>query len=385
MAPSRTIALASILALSMTACTGETQAPSESAGGGLVPPATSSTATSSRESAASATRDSTRAETFKILSALGSLRGIGQHGDDADTVSPNGQCRHGIEVFVPDRFGDSHSYEREVFYDPGCRRLARDTVRVNASTGSNSETVAATSKSYSPRGVLVSTRTTNSTILNATLDANGFPELHDGFVRASANVLSTPAQGTVQLSDDEIVVSPGISASFCTDSAGYNAVGSATLNETFGWQSGIASGTFVTNADGSLTWSGTLDSTVSSAAIGGLSIAAGAPNTICPITVPAFTLTGGIATGGKSSTLSLTERHGVLVRASIGQTTAAGDFNLTASTNKDVWYVNPGYISGTITDGGKTVATFSVNAFGDGTLTRSNGTSFAVIDWSVIV
>jgi hypothetical protein len=301
--------------------------------------------------------------------------------------SPSGACSNGVEFFAPDKNGDAHSTETQVFYDAACTQLARDTVRIVTPTGSSSETVARTESLYAPNNATpIATRTATETLTNATFDANGFPLVANGFDRTDMSALSIAGSKTID-SDGELVMLPatGGGNAFCGDSAGFNATGFAKLGETFGWQGVRSNGMRVVNGDGSVTWTSTHAGTTFKGAIGSLSIGVGSANTTCPIATPAFTLAGGTSTGTFSIPVSATYLHSVLVSLTIANATLANGNTLNVTTNPSAGPASNQYVTGVVSNASGQVATFGVDAFGDGTLTvTSTGAQFVITDWHVV-
>jgi hypothetical protein len=290
------------------------------------------------------------------------------------------------EFFSPDKNGDPNSTEQQYFYDTSCTQPARDVVRVWTSTGTSSETVNRTAKIYAlGNATAIATRT--DAIKNATFDQYGFAIPADGFARANDGTLQYSGTNAIA-SDDELVVSPtsGNSESFCGDSAGYNVNGVASLNETFGWQGGAFSGgTRTVNADGSVTWTATHAGSTAKGAIGSLSIGVGTQNTACPITTPMFTLAGGTSLGNYSIPAVATYKSGLLIGLTIANATLANGTTLNVTTNTGVSPTSTNFITGVVANAGTQVATFTVDAFGDGTLTMSSGgTQYVITDWHVV-
>jgi hypothetical protein len=298
-----------------------------------------------------------------------------------------GTCQNGFIFFAPDKKGDANSTEAQYFYDSSCTQLARDAVRIYASTGSSSETVSRTVTTYASGSQVPSaTRTDAVTITNATFDQYGFPIAANGFDRVSIDELGIAGSKTVD-SDDEIVMQPASGGvnQFCADSAGFNATGIAQLGETFGWQGAVLTpGTRTLNGDGSVTWSATHSGSTEKGAIGALSIATGAQNTTCPISAPMFTIAGGTQGGTYSIPVSATYKNGLLVGLSVQNAQLANGDTLNVTTNANVAPENSQFVSGSISNGGSVVATFDVDAFGDGTLTAASGKQFVITDWHVV-
>lgn len=299
-----------------------------------------------------------------------------------------GTCNNGVEFFAPDRKGDPNSTERIVFYDNGCTAMERDTVRIYTSTGPSAETVQRTVSLYalnSSSPEAVRSETVNYT--NASFDQYGYPLLKDGFDRTHTGELDINGVKTID-ADGELVLEAPVNnvATFCSDSAGFNATGDASLDETFGWAGVMPNGTRTLNSDGSVTWSTTRTGTAYTGAIGGLSIDAGVQNTACPITTPMFTLAGGTLKGTYNIPISATYSDGILSNLTITNATLANGETLNVQTNSGVSPGNQHFISGTLsTSTGTPISNFNVDAFGDGVLVVvSSGKQYQIEDWHVV-
>jgi len=298
----------------------------------------------------------------------------------------NGVCTNGIEFFSPDKKGDPNSTEEQYFYDTACTNLARDVVRIYAINGT-SETVNRTENQY-PNGSTTASATRTSTVnfINGTYGANGFPNPANGFARSATSELILGGTKTLE-NDDELVLSAGSGGvnTFCGDSAGYNDTGVAALNETFGWANTTNGGTRTVNGDGSITWASTHAGTAYKGAIGALSIAVGSANSACPISTPEYTLAGGTSQGNYSIPVTATFLHGELTSLTVTNASLANGNTLNVTTNSSVSPTTVGFITGVVTSGTTQIATFSVDTFGDGTLTvTSSGTTYTMNDWHVV-
>jgi hypothetical protein len=306
----------------------------------------------------------------------------------ATSATASGTCRSGVEFFSPDTAGDPNSTETKLFYDLACTDLARDTVRVYTASSSTAETVSRTEMLYAMNnGTPIATRTSTEAIAGATFDSFGFPITADGFTRSATSQLAIAGSKTIS-SGDELVMqaATGGTNGFCDDSAGFNVTGSTTLGETFGWAGGtLAGGTRTVNSDGSVTWTATHAGTGYKAPIGGLSLAIGTLNTACPIATPAFTLAGGTSEGTYSIPVVATYKSGVLQSLTVTNATLSNGNTLSISTTPGALPSSSSFITGTISQSGTQVATFSVDAFGDGVLTvTKTGAQFVITDWHVV-
>ncbi len=302
-------------------------------------------------------------------------------------AAPNtsGTCNNGVEFYAPDKNGDPNSTETQFFYDNACVGLARDIVRIWTSTSSSSETVARTAKMYalnSSTPAAVRTETVN--YIHASFDQYGYPVVKNGFDRSHTGELDVAGVKTI-VEDGEFVLAAasGNSTTFCSDSAGYNAVGIS--GKTYGWSGLLPSGTRTVNSDGSVTWQSTHTGNAYTGSIGSLSIQIGSQNTACPITTPMFTLAGGTLKGSFNIPISATYSRGILTNLTITNATLVNGNTLNVSTNTSLQPPDPHFISGTLTKNGATVATFNVNAFGDGVLTvTATGKQYVINDWHVV-
>jgi hypothetical protein len=370
------------LAMALTACSGGS--------GGSTPPTLGGGGGSTNSTAQSETA-------IMAANALGNpIKSLTQF--NADTISagaaaqtqsatPNGTCNAGVKFWSPDKAGQPNSTQQDFFYNANCTGgIARDVLRIFVPNGS-SETLTTTATMYALGAAGSSAvRTDASVISHATFNANGYAIAADGFDRESSGSLNIAGSRTIN-SDYELIMQPasGDVNSFCSDSAGYNATGIPSLDETFGWQGGVNNGTRINNGSGSITWSATHAGTSFKGPIGGLSIAPGTFNTACPITTPAYSLTGGTAGGSYSLPVTATYTHGILTALSVANGMLANGNTLNAASSSSLPPGNPQFITGAVTNGGTTIASFAVDAFGDGTLTvTKNGSVFAITDWHVV-
>ena len=297
----------------------------------------------------------------------------------------------GVEYFKPDKAGDPNSYEYQVFYDSACTKIARDHVHViNSTTGTTTKTQVSTEtdKHYSqtdstnPTSVSVEVNT-----LTGQVSTSGYPILSAGYSRASTYTLTVG--GTVETkrgSEHISLPKTPTSQSYCGDSAGYSGEQHEGNDVTFGYQNLLTSASRTVNADGSVTYSVNGGGSVYSATPPAtFTLNQGTLNTTCPIATPAFTLSGGTlkhSYGG--GTFTVTFFHGVIQSLSIVNETLSNGYVLNASSNPGASPTSSTFITGTITKNGTTVATFNVDAFGNGTLTvTATGATYTMEHWHV--
>lgn len=386
------MAAAALLAAStLTACGG-----GGGASGSLTPP---SGGTSGGASIQSQTEDSINtandvgspiSEVSSYNESLSSpLQSNGRIVQDTATIKAlgSGACTNGVEFFAPDKKGDANSTERIVFYDNGCTQMQSDAVRIYTSTGTSSETVQRTVSRYKLNtSAPSSVRSETVNYSNASFDQFGYPVYKNGFDRTHTGELDVNGVKTLD-GDGELAVLPfsNSSSTYCSDSAGFNATGDASLSETFGWAGVIPTGTRTINSDGTVTWNFTHTGSTYTGAIGGLSIQAGVQNTSCPIATPMFTLAGGTLKGTFNLPVQATYANGVLNNLTIANGTLANGDTLNVTTNSGVQPSDEHFISGSLSKSGTAIANFNVDAFGDGTLVVvASGKAYTIEDWHVV-
>ena len=319
----------------------------------------------------------------------------------APTPPPNGTCMpnffgggpyQGFEYWKPDKAGDANSVEYQFFYDLACTQIAKDRMRVITSVAGTgtlktlTETVT-TSEYDKGNAVAVSVSTETNTITGV-FDHESYPTLKDGFSRAS--IRSESQNGVVVLNrGSEFVAAPtsGSSTTFCGDSAGFNATRLSTTGQIHGWQNLLANGSRTVNSDGSVTWTNSSSGSVFAATPPAtFTVNKGTLNTACPISMPAFTLSGGALVSSYGvQAMSVTFKHGTITNLTVTNATLANGFTLNITTNTSVSPTSSNFINGIITNAGVTIATFSVDANGNGTLTHTaSGAQYAMIHWHVV-
>lgn len=178
----------------------------------------------------------------------------------------------------------------------------------------------------------------------------------------------------------ELVARPGI-GQYCQGSAGYSVSGIPSLDETFGWQSGVTGGLRTTDANGGAVWSANASGAVVQAQIGALSITRRGSGATCVANSPAFVLKGGTAANAFSLPISIAFHRGELVNLSVVSGRFANGENLEVTTRQNRQRTE---VNGLISSGRTPVAMLRTNASGYGTLTiTSTGAQYVVADWIV--
>ena len=179
-----------------------------------------------------------------------------------------------------------------------------------------------------------------------------------------------------------LVLNPGGGgvSGYCQSSAGYSLKGIPSLDETFGWQSGVySSGARISADHGFSTWSANTSGEAVEAPIGGLSVVRQG-NASCPMIAPMFSVRGATTNEAFSIPIMLTYRHGTLWNLSVSNARFAGGESVDVAMSPG----RPPSLAGFITRGSDQLATFRTNAFGKGTLTiTSTGAQYAIADWIV--
>jgi hypothetical protein len=385
MPSTRTLALALVAGLSLAACSGGAMGTNSGTATSALP-VTGSAATGASKSAHAT---NTNALAISDFNSFGSdVKDL----QETTNSKPGGAtCNNGIESFYPDLAGTPNSTEVQYFYNSACTELANDVVRVWA-PGSTvfSETVNVTNTSYAPNNSTpISVKTSTQYYSNSTFDYFGNPSYTNGY-RLHQN--GTLTIGTVKkaLSDSEQVVLPSLSNvnNYCGDGASYNTKIVGMAGVVFASVSNNLSGnaTRTVNPDGSVTWSSTNAGAQYTGAPGVFSINTGTYNTSCPISTPAYTLSGGSFKGDYSLPTTTTVSNGLIVNMAVTNGTRVTGNTLNVTTNSYVPPSSTNFIYGvTAEPGGAQVSTFSVNAWGNGTLTvTKTGNSFTITDWFVI-
>jgi hypothetical protein len=378
----RTVALSLGAVLALGACSSQTA--------GFAPAAEPSASTAIAGTALSRIALNGSIDGFTALSSLVLTYNDENAGEAPQTQrSGLGKCHAGHEFFSPDKAGTPDSSEAIDFYEATCATVARDAVRVwtPSPAGPSGEMVVRTVKVFPPGSATASSvRNETTTYSNAAFQTYGYPIVAHGFDRETSSTLAIGAEKNI-VSDSESVMLPAAGAvnDYCTDSAGYNSLGIKSLAQSYGWEGGaFSAATRTANANGSVTWQATHTGETEQAPIGAFSVATGTLNTACPITVPAYTLDGGTVRSPYRIPVSVTYASGVISNLTIVNANLASGNTLNVTTAS----VPPGslnFIQGAITGPAGPVASFSVNAFGNGTLkVAKSGIEYQVVGWSVI-
>jgi hypothetical protein len=268
-------------------------------------------------------------------------------------------CSNGLEsATIEISQTEVQLYARE-FYDSACTKLYQDIFLDAVATSAYAATASGTDTYYSTSGQVYDYTTVRLSITS--------PTANSGTISA----LATDAPSATAAQSAAV----GIACSFATTSLGcgfgdvvHEAAASQDLGSTLAFNA-TASGSATTetvsiNGTGSA-FSGSLNA---------LTLSAG--------TFPAWVVGGGstIDTVTFNGTETFTS-SGDLTAIALTVSDAADDGTVTMSAGG-----TPVVISGTVkqTDTGQTLATFTVDASGNGTITYSNGTTAPISNWNVL-
>lgn len=182
----------------------------------------------------------------------------------------------------------------------------------------------------------------------------------------------------------QLVLRPSIAnvAPFCESGAGMGLNGIASLDASFGWQSGAyGGGTRTTNGGTFATWSAIATGAAVEAPIGQLGVMRHGGNS-CPMMNPTYTIDGARNDNGFSIPISLTYHDGRLWDVSVsGGTFTNGERLDMSSTPPTMRFA----VMGIITKAETELGSFTENAAGDGTLTvTSTGAQYRIKNWIVV-
>jgi hypothetical protein len=269
-------------------------------------------------------------------------------------------CSAGIEtatnVVSP---GEEQAYAR-LFYDAACTKLYQDIFVDVIATSATSAGATGTSTLYDRNGTAYDYQT-----IALTISATG---LHS----ATFSIITDDAAGPTLPKTATLGVACAVAPASVACGIGAVARASALAQDLGATASINASGTAASNGTVTIPVSGSAASYAG--APGALSLAQAA--------FPNFAVSGGTLTGSGSfqGTFTYTP-SGVLVSGSCTLTDAAADGTVTVtSAGTPATSVN-GVITRTST--GQTLATFTVDANGNGTITYGNGSTGRIVNWQI--
>ena len=254
--------------------------------------------------------------------------------------------------------------EHKYFYDAACTELARDVVAIITQISTSTLSVTRTATTYNLAAAVISTRDDAFTITGS---ANNYSAVHTSQLFVGTSTTATEQFGR------QITVAPQ-SATVDTLAANSGHVLNVVvpkINEEFGHTGVITNGTETTDASSDVTYAGTHTGTFYKGALNALTLSAAPPFTVSG---------GGTALGTATITGSITfDSTGQLTNVALTGTLLSGNTLTVTSAG------SPLVVSGTILAAtGSNVATFSLDQFGDGTITYADGSQAVMIDWHVV-
>ena len=274
----------------------------------------------------------------------------------------SGACNNGVERTVTVVSANQTNYDVKFFYDAACTELGRE-VQSNVVTSGAGETITRNATNYNLSGTVLTTRATTYAITGTPASGN--------FTQSLVSALTIGTSGNpaaqVERTDTFATTTPG--SGTVTGSSG-RVANPAGFASSYGHNAALSGVTWSVDGSGNVTFSGARNGELFKGPFLGLTLATAAP----------FTVSGGSEIGGSTINGSVVfDVNGNLTSVSLTGTFLHGDtLNVTSSGS-------PLAINGTIaTSGGTTVATFTVDQFGDGVITYANGSQGLIYDWHVV-
>ena len=275
----------------------------------------------------------------------------------------DGTCHNGVERTVTVISPTEKKYETKYFYDKVCTELARDVVADVVNNGLG-ESVTRVAKNYGANGTLLSTRTTAYSITGS---SGNFSK-----TETSSLVIGTSTSPAAQYGLTETVAtSSGSNTSSITGNSGHlTNNGNPAVDESFAHTAQLNNLTKTVDSSGNVIFAGSRAAQEYKGPFGSLTLSSSPP----------FTIGGASAYRTDSISGSVTfDNDGDLTNVSINATLFNGD-TVAASGSGD-----PITVNGTVmSSSGTTIATFTVDQFGDGIITYANGSQGLIYDWHVV-
>jgi hypothetical protein len=275
----------------------------------------------------------------------------------------NGTCTNGVERFVTVISPTQTQYETKYFYDKACTYLARDVVALVTLNSSSSETIVRTAKNYNLSGTLLSTRDTNYSI-------TGSPGNFSAVVTSDV-FIGTSSSPFIEFGH-QFTVAPQSGSVYTLASNSGRVVNNANVNRSYGHMGVLSNGTITLDNSGDVTFAGTHAGTFFRGPLGSLTLSSSPP----------FAVSGGTELGTTTVSGSVEfDANCDIVSVNISGTLWNGDAIVITSSGTPPTVA----INGTITSpSGSTVATFTVDQYGDGVITYANGSQGLIIDWHLV-
>lgn len=268
-------------------------------------------------------------------------------------------CSNGAEsATVAVSASEEQLYERS-FYDSACTKLHQDIYLDLVATGATSATATGNDTLYSLTGAVYAYETLTMSLTGVGTGAGTF-----SVVLTDAASASSPTIASIGVACTMSSATLGCGIGAVTRQSGLAQDVGATANFTLTVPASTAGAYTVPVTGSANTYTG---------ALGALSLGTG--------TFPNFAVSGGTLTDNGTFTGSFTYVSGELTASSFSLTDAASDGTATITSSG-----TPPVTTGTIkrTSTGAVLATFTVDAAGNGTITYSNGTTGQIVNWQVV-
>jgi hypothetical protein len=284
----------------------------------------------------------------------------------AVSAAPGPVCANRREVIVTAPGANERQVEVKFFYDAACTVLARDVVQLTTTNADGSKTATRTSTEYNAAGSTIASRKSTYSYTGSLGNSSA--------VATSALFIGTSTSPLTQWGRQVTLAPQGASVSTLSENGAWIVNdGLPKVNESFGHQGQVAGGTATFDAAGDVTYAGTRNRTFFKGPLNSLTLSEAPPfqigGTPAPVQIGTSTMKG-----------SLTfDSDGLLTSIALNGTFLGGNSVLVTSSG------TPLVVSGTIkTPAGATAATFTTDAFGNGTILFANGTQLPIICWHVI-
>lgn len=268
-------------------------------------------------------------------------------------------CSNGAEsATVAVSASEEQLYERS-FYDSACTKLHQDIYLDVVATGPTSATATGNATLYSLTGAVYAYETLTMSITGVGTGAGTF-----SVVLTDAASASSPTIASVGVACTMSTATLGCGIGAVTRQSGLAQDLGATASFTLTVPASIAGAYTVPVTGSASTYTG---------ALGALALGTG--------TFPNFAVTGGTLTDSGTFTGSFTYVSGALTASSFTLTDAASDGTV-AITSSGTPPVTTGVVKRT--SSGAVLASFNVDAAGNGTITYGNGTTGQIVNWQVV-
>lgn len=285
---------------------------------------------------------------------------------ESRNAAASGLCANRREVTVTFPAANEKQVEVKFFYDAACAVLSRDVVQLTTTNGDGSKSASRTATQYNAAGAVIATRKSTYAYTGSLGNSSA--------VATSALYIGTSTSPLTQWGRQVTLAPQSASVSTLSENGGWIVNGALPgANESFGHQGQVAGGTATFDSSGDVTYAGTRNRTFFKGPLNTLTLTAAPPfqigGTPAPVQVGTSTMTG-----------SLTfDSDGLLTSIALNGTFVSGNSVSVTSSG------TPLVVAGTIANpSGTTIATFTTDAYGDGTIQFANGVQLPILCWHVV-